>query len=77
MVKEANLVSLPFIFKSVPHMFRVFEGEAGEEAAVLFSGSLGSSFDAGSLLLSMALLMTDFEIEGSQSCCVLVAACGL
>ena len=30
MVKEANLVSLPFIFKSVPHMFRVLEGEAGE-----------------------------------------------
>ncbi len=29
MVKEANLVSLPFIFKSVPHMFRVLEGEAG------------------------------------------------
>jgi len=28
-VKEANLVSLPFIFKSVPHMFRVLEGEAG------------------------------------------------
>jgi tripartite ATP-independent transporter DctP family solute receptor len=30
MVKEANLVSLPFIFKSVPHMFRVLEGEAGD-----------------------------------------------
>lgn len=30
MVKEANLVSLPFIFKSVPHMFRVLEGEAGQ-----------------------------------------------
>lgn len=30
MVNEANLVSLPFIFKSVPHMFRVMEGEAGE-----------------------------------------------
>lgn len=30
MVKEANLVSLPFIFKSAPHMFRVLEGEAGE-----------------------------------------------
>jgi len=30
MVKEANLVSLPFIFKSVPHMFRVLEGEAGK-----------------------------------------------
>ena len=29
MVKEANLVSLPFIFKSVPHMFRVLDGEAG------------------------------------------------
>lgn len=32
-VKEANLVSLPFIFKSVPHMFRVLEGEAGETIA--------------------------------------------
>ncbi|PLS19866.1 TRAP transporter substrate-binding protein [Neptunicoccus cionae] len=30
MVKEANLVSLPFIFKSVPHMFRVLEGDAGK-----------------------------------------------
>lgn len=29
-VKEANLVSLPFIFKSVPHMFRVLDGEAGD-----------------------------------------------
>ena len=33
MVKEANLVSLPFIFKSVPHMFRVLEGEAGQTIA--------------------------------------------
>ena len=32
-VKEANLVSLPFIFKSVPHMFRVLEGEAGSVIA--------------------------------------------
>ena len=30
MVKEANLVSLPFIFKDIPHMFRVLDGEAGE-----------------------------------------------
>jgi tripartite ATP-independent transporter DctP family solute receptor len=30
MVKEANLVSLPFIFKSVPHMFRVMDSEAGK-----------------------------------------------
>ncbi|MEM7749108.1 MAG: TRAP transporter substrate-binding protein [Pseudomonadota bacterium] len=33
MVKEANLVSLPFIFKSVPHMFRVLEGDAGKVIA--------------------------------------------
>ena len=36
-VKEANLVSLPFIFKSVPHMFRVLEGEAGETIAKAMS----------------------------------------
>lgn len=39
-VKEANLVSLPFIFKSVPHMFRVLEGEAGQTIA-------GAMADAG------------------------------
>lgn len=33
MVKEANLVSLPFIFRSVPHMFRVLDGEAGDIVA--------------------------------------------
>ncbi|THH36670.1 TRAP transporter substrate-binding protein [Aliishimia ponticola] len=27
---EANVVSLPFIFKDVPHMFRVLNGEGGE-----------------------------------------------
>lgn len=37
MVKEANLVSLPFIFKSVPHMFRVLEGEAGETISAAMS----------------------------------------
>jgi len=26
LVKEANLVSLPFIFRDVPHMFRVLDG---------------------------------------------------
>ncbi|QIE55181.1 TRAP transporter substrate-binding protein [Pikeienuella piscinae] len=30
---EANVVSLPFIFKDVPHMFRVLDGEAGEMIA--------------------------------------------
>lgn len=50
MVKEANLVSLPFIFKSVPHMFRVLEGEAGEVVATAM-GEAGvlplAWFDAG------------------------------
>ncbi|MEP1695356.1 MAG: TRAP transporter substrate-binding protein DctP, partial [Paracoccaceae bacterium] len=30
---EANVVSLPFIFKDVPHMFRVLEGEGGKAIA--------------------------------------------
>ncbi len=45
MVKEANLVSLPFIFKSVPHMFRVLEGEGGE----IIASAMG---DAGILPLA-------------------------
>ncbi|MEO1651432.1 MAG: TRAP transporter substrate-binding protein, partial [Pseudomonadota bacterium] len=32
-VPEANVVSLPFIFKDVPHMFRVLEGKGGEMIA--------------------------------------------
>lgn len=50
MVKEANLVSLPFIFKSVPHMFRVMEGEAGQIVAkgMADAGVMPLSwFDAG------------------------------
>ena len=30
---EANVVSLPFIFKDVPHMIRVLEGEGGQAIA--------------------------------------------
>ncbi|WP_136440964.1 TRAP transporter substrate-binding protein [Pacificoceanicola onchidii] len=30
---EANVVSLPFIFKDVPHMFRVLNGEGGAQIA--------------------------------------------
>jgi tripartite ATP-independent transporter DctP family solute receptor len=30
---EANVVSLPFIFKDVPHMFRVLDGEGGKAIA--------------------------------------------
>lgn len=32
-VKEANLVSLPFIFRSVDHMFRVMDGPAGDRVS--------------------------------------------
>lgn len=32
-VAEANVVSLPFIFKDVPHMFRVLDGEGGKAIA--------------------------------------------
>ena len=49
-VKEANLVSLPFLFKDVPHMFRVLDGEAGEivSAAMADAGILPLAwFDAG------------------------------
>lgn len=49
-VKEANLVSLPFIFSSVDHMFRVMEGPAGDK----ISSAMGEAgilpigwFDAG------------------------------
>ena len=50
MVKEANLVSLPFIFKSVPHMFRVLDGEGGDimSAAMAEAGLLPIAWvDAG------------------------------
>ena len=49
-VKEANLVSLPFIFKSVPQMFRVLDGEAGDiiSKAMADAGILPLAwFDAG------------------------------
>lgn len=32
-VPAANVVSLPFVFKDVPHMFRVLDGEAGAAIA--------------------------------------------
>lgn len=50
MVKEANLVSLPFIFRDVPHMFRVLDGPAGDKvsAAMGEAGILPIAwFDAG------------------------------
>ncbi|RMD88850.1 MAG: TRAP transporter substrate-binding protein [Alphaproteobacteria bacterium] len=49
-VPEANVVSLPFIFKSVDHMFRVLEGEGGRMIAegMARKGLLPLSwFDAG------------------------------
>ncbi len=50
LVKEANLVSLPFIFRDVPHMFRVLDGPAGDKigAAMGDAGILPIAwFDAG------------------------------
>lgn len=32
-IPETNVVSLPFIFKSIPQMYRVMDGEAGEKIA--------------------------------------------
>ena len=49
-VKEANLVSLPFIFRDVDHMFRVMYGPAGDRVAAAM-GEAGilpiAWFDAG------------------------------
>ena len=68
MVKEANLVSLPFIFKSVPHMFRVLEGEAGELVATAMAdaGILPLAwFDAGARsFYSQKPINTPADVEG-------------
>lgn len=68
MVKEANLVSLPFIFKSVPHMFRVLEGDAGETiaAAMAEAGVLPLAwFDAGARsFYSQKPINTPADVEG-------------
>ncbi len=68
MVKEANLVSLPFIFKSVPHMFRVLEGEAGDVmgAAMAEAGVLPLAwFDAGARsFYAQKAINTPADVEG-------------
>jgi len=68
MVKEANLVSLPFIFKSVPHMFRVMDGEAGDimAASMAEAGLLPLSwFDAGARsFYSQKAINTPSDVEG-------------
>ena len=68
MVKEANLVSLPFIFKSVPHMFRVLDGEAGE---IIAKGMADAGvkpiawFDAGARsFYSQKPINTPDDVEG-------------
>ena len=68
MVKEANLVSLPFIFKSVPHMFRVMEGEAGQVVADAM-GEAGvlplAWFDAGARsFYSQKAIETPDDVNG-------------
>jgi tripartite ATP-independent transporter DctP family solute receptor len=68
MVKEANLVSLPFIFKNVPHMFRVLDGEAGDIMAksMAEAGLLPLSwFDAGARsFYSQKAINTPADVEG-------------
>jgi len=68
MVKEANLVSLPFIFKSVPHMFRVLEGEAGSTiaAAMAEAGVQPLAWvDAGARsFYSQKAINTPADVEG-------------
>jgi len=68
MVKEANLVSLPFIFKSVPHMFRVMEGEGGKivAQAMADAGILPLSwFDAGARsFYSQKAIETPADVKG-------------
>ena len=68
MVKEANLVSLPFIFKSVPHMFRVLEGEAGQTIATAMgeAGVLPLAWvDAGARsFYSQKAINTPADVEG-------------
>lgn len=70
MVKEANLVSLPFIFKSVPHMFRVMEGEAGQIVAkgMADAGLTPLSwFDAGARsFYSQKAINTPADVEGMK-----------
>ena len=68
MVKEANLVSLPFIFKSVPHMFRVLDGEAGDimGAAMAEAGLTPLAWiDAGARsFYSQKPINTPADVEG-------------
>ncbi len=70
MVKEANLVSLPFIFKSVPHMFRVMEGEGGQTVAkgMADAGVMPLSwFGAGARsFYSQKAINTPADVEGMK-----------
>ncbi|MBF0278382.1 MAG: TRAP transporter substrate-binding protein [SAR324 cluster bacterium] len=49
-IPEANVLSLPFIFKDTPHMFRVMNGAAGEQinAGMAKKGLIGLAwYDSG------------------------------
>lgn len=65
---SANVVSLPFIFKDVDHMFRVLEGEGGEAiaAGMAEKGLLPLSwFDAGARsFYSQKPINTPTDVEG-------------
>ena len=57
---EANVVSLPFIFKDVPHMFRVLEGEGGQAIADGMAAK-------GLIPLAFQLSYLGFEIRGEKA----------
>lgn len=67
----ANVVSLPFVFKDVPHMFRVLDGEggAGIAAGMAEKGLVPLAwFDAGarSFYNSIKPINTPADVEGMK-----------
>lgn len=70
-VPEANVVSLPFVFKDVPHMFRVLDGEGG---AAIAAGMAAKGlyplawYDAGarSFYNSIKPINTPADVEGMK-----------
>lgn len=70
-VPEANVVSLPFIFKDVEHMWRVLDGEAGDminEGMTEFGIVPLAWYDAGarSFYNSIKPIMQPGDVEGMK-----------
>ncbi|NND91224.1 MAG: TRAP transporter substrate-binding protein [Granulosicoccus sp.] len=68
-VPESNVVSLPFIFKSIPQMYRLMDGEAGDaiDAGLQKKGIVALAwYDAGarSFYNSIKPINTPADVEG-------------